>query len=157
MGLMARKKGKAKRKYTRKKKKGGRKPIQRGIVGKLGAFFIGVVPAGVSGAEAAGTAMSLKTSKKLTAMGTLEIGFYRFVNNMSYGYFGVSPYADMNIPIEGGGKFRTGQNVGVPKGAHLVVTGTGLGMMVFDYIASKLAGGRPVKIIGTNYNATGGS
>ena len=134
-----------------------RKPIQRGVAGKVGAFILGVAPPAIAGLEAAGAAMAQKKSKNLSALGTVELGFYRFINNLSNGFIGVSALTDMPIPTATGGSVRTGQNTGVPKGSLLTVAGTGLILMGFDWAASKLAGGRPVKIPMTNYNAIGGS
>lgn len=137
--------------------KSRRKPIQRGISGRVGAFILGVVPPAISGIEAAGAAMASKKAHTLSGVGAVEVGLYRWINNMSNGFLGTIPFETMSVPKEDGSVARFNMGAGLPKGSLWSVAGVGVLMMGYDWIASKLAGGRPVKIPFTNYNATGGS
>jgi len=77
---------------------------------------------------------------------------------MTTGFFGVEAFGeDISMTTKTGQTYKTKPGSGVPKGSFLISTGTGLGLMLIDAIAAKLAGGRPVKVMFTNYNATGGS
>lgn len=135
-----------------------RKPIQRGIVGRIGAFMIGVVPPSIATIDASEAAYTQHKTQKASMISTIKVGFLRWVNNLGVGYFGIEPFPDyIDMTTVDGGTYRTKAGVGVPKGSFLTVTGVGLFQMGVDTLASKLAGGRPVKVIGTNYNATGGS
>lgn len=134
-----------------------RKPVQRGVSGRVGAFILGVIPPTISGIEAAGAAMASKKAHTLSGIGAVEVGLYRWINNMSNGFLGTIPFDTMTVPKADGSTVSFRMGAGIPKGALWSVAGTGILMMGYDWVASKLAGGRPVKIPFTNYNATGGS
>lgn len=134
-----------------------KKPIQRGIGGRIGAFVLGVVPVATSGLDAGAFAMAVHKRQGLNPLSTVTVGFYRFINNLSVGFFNVEAYKKVAIYDKSGATIQMAPGAGIPGGAHWITSGVGLFMMLEDYIASKLAGGRPVKIIGTNYNAVGGS
>lgn len=168
MGLMPYKKKGRKRPYTRRKttrrrspsraRGNRRKPIQRGVTGRLGAIVMGVLPPAIAGIEATSRTIAVKKSRKLSGMGAVHYGIMRFVSDLSNGFIGIEPFTEkMSFSQEDGMTTQFGVTSGLPKGSLLSVAGTGLVMMGFDFFASKLAGGRPIKIIGTNYNATGGS
>lgn len=163
---MAKKRGRKRRAARRRsprrraspRRGGGRKPIQRGIVGRLGALLIGVAPPVISGLDAAQRATYIKKARNLSMFGTIHYGFLRFITNLSNGIVGVEPFTKpMDFGQADGGSTSFGVTSGLPKGSLWSVMGTGVVMLGYDWIASKLAGGRPIKIIGTNYNATGGS
>jgi hypothetical protein len=139
-------------------KRNGRKPVQRGITGRIGAFVLGALPPGLAALESGSTTMGLAKSKNMSMMGSIHYGVLRFVNNLSHGYFGIKAFPGaVNVGKKGGGLVQTDIGAGMPAGSLLTVSGVGLFMMLEDRIAAFLAGGRPVKILGTNYNATGGS
>lgn len=134
-----------------------RKPIQRGLVGRFGAFMIGGVPPIVATVDVIADA-SHHHKMGANIMSVANKGLLRWVNNLTYGFFGVKAFGDyITMTKTDGSSYSTRPDAGVPKGAFLTTAVTGLGMMFFDTVASKLAGGRPVKIPFTNYNAIGGS
>ena len=146
----------------RRRSSGGRgsrrKPIQRGITGKIGAFIMGVAPPVIAGLEAASQAKVGFDRKQLNGFGAVHYGFMRFINNMGNGIIGWEPFHEkMSFSGPDGRTSLISVDSGLPKGSLLGVMVTGAVAMFFDAFASKLAGGRPVKIPGTNYNATGGS
>lgn len=150
---------------NRRKGRGGgggggnrRKPIVRGIVGRLGAFMIGVIPPAIATTEAASIAIARRKEQGLSVLGTIHLGLLRWVNNMTKGYANINAFEEADIGKEAGGTWHVSHvDAGVPGGSLLTTTGVGLLLMLIDAVASKLAGGRPVKVLGTNYNATGGS
>ena len=141
----------------RKKSGSRRKPIQRGIGGRIGAVVLGAVPTGLSGIEAASTAMSARKKWKLGGMDAVMLGAYRFINNLSKGFLNVEVFGSSTFHREDGTDVTINPGAGIPGGAWITTSGVGLFMMFEDWLASKLAGGRPVKIPMTNYNAIGGS
>jgi len=147
---------------TRRRSSGGknsrRKPIQRGIVGRVGAVVLGVFPVAISAADAVQRTISVKKSRGLSMFGAVHYGLLRFVSDLSYGHIGIEPFKEnMDFSKEDGTVTSFHVTSGLPKGSLLAVEGTGLLMMAEDWVASKFAGGRPVKIPMTNYNAIGGS
>jgi len=142
-----------------KGRKNRRKPIQRGVTGKVGAFVLGVAPVAVAGLEAVGQSMRVKKSKGVTVFGTIQYGFIRFLNNLGNGFIWMAPFHEtMTLPLDNGRVMDYKPDVKLlPKGSLLGVAVTGLTLMAFDWVASKFAGGRPVKIPMTSYNAIGGS
>ena len=146
-----------KRSYTKKSGGRRRKPIQRGIGGRIGAFMVGAVPSGLSGVEVASAAMAKHKAWDLNALSAVTYGLYRFVNNLGNGFVGVIPFDKAEMTNKAGQSSMQNVGSGLPKGSLLVTTGVGFFMMAEDWLASKLSGGRPVKVIGTNYNAIGGS
>lgn len=155
------------KKAWKNRKKGGgarsggggsrRKPIQRGLVGRFGAFIVGGVPPVVATIDVIADA-AIHQKRGAGIMSLANKGMLRWVNNMTYGFTGVKAFGDpVTMVTADGSTYQTYPGAGIPKGAFIVTAGTGLSMMAFDWIASKLAGGRPVKIPFTNYNAIGGS
>lgn len=133
-----------------------RKPIQRGVLGRLGAFIAGVVPAGIVGVAAIEDAQGhYKTAGNI--LSTAKIGLVSFVNGFTQGFFAKKAFDKMSYVDKDGRRGVRSMPDIVPPGSLWLVTGSGLAMMLVDAVASKLAGGRPVKIWGTNYNAIGGS
>jgi hypothetical protein len=159
--MAGKKKGKKKgKKRTNGKKTARRKPIQRGIMGKVGAFILGAGPPAIAMLEAGQSTFKNYKEQNLSMIGGVFFGFTRFLNNITNGLVGVKAFGDpMNFAKKDGGVWRlaNGPGSGLPKGSLLYVAASGLLMMAFDAAASKLAGGRPVKVIGTNFNAIGGS
>jgi len=146
---------KKKRTYRRRTKARGGKRKSRGLSGKIGALILGVVPPVISGIEAADVAMNQKKARELTALGTLQVGFYRWLNNLSYGFLGTVPFQKVSVSKVDGSRFTySNLDSGLPKGSLWSVAGVGMLMMAYDWIAAKLAGGE-VKIPMTNYAATG--
>lgn len=138
--------------------RGGKKPIQRGITGRIGAFVLGVMPPAIAGIDAVQSTMGAKKSWNLSGFGALQYGVIRWLNNMSNGFLGKPAFGEaMELAKEDGSVQKSVVNPGLPAGSLWAVAGTGILLMVYDAIAAKLAGGRPVKIPFTNYNATGGS
>ena len=113
----------------------------------------------IGGLEATQTAMRLHKNENLSGFGAAYFGFVRFLNNMGNGFVGVEPFHEPMDFARKDGQSWTWRDPGsgLPKGSLLAVASTGLTLMVFDWVASKFAGGRSVKIPMTNYNAIGGS
>lgn len=133
-----------------------RKPIQRGITGRVGAFIAGVAPVAIVGAASIEDAHAhYKVAGNIIS--TAKIGLLDFVNGFSQGFFGKKAFEKTDFYDKDGRKGSRGMPDIVPAGSLWLVTGSGLAMMLVDAIASKLAGGRPVKVPLTNYNAIGGS
>lgn len=132
-----------------------RRPIQRGVLGRLGAFVAGVVPAGIVGIAAVEDAQG-HYKQAGNIISTAKIGLVSFVNGFTQGFFGKKAFEKMGyVDKDGRHGERKMPNI-VPPGSLWLVTGSGLAMMLIDALGSVLAGGRPVKIWGTNYNAIGG-
>lgn len=155
---MAKKGKKKSKRRAPRRKKNRRKPIQRGMLGKVGAFIAGVFPVIIAGTDSAAAAYGAYKKKTVSGISAVQFFLYRFINDMSNGYLGILAMGDEQKYIDPDGNVERIKNrSGIPKYSLLYNTGVGLLMMGIDAAASKLAGGRPVKIMGTNYNATGGS
>lgn len=153
---------------NRRKGRGGggrsarrRKPIQRGLLGRLGAFMAGVTPPAIVTVGAAEDAYAHhKAAERMgggNILSTIKIGLYDWVNGFTEGLFGKKVFEKATYALASGQKGERSMPSIVPPGSLWLPIGAGVSMMAVDRLASWLAGGRPVKIIGTNYNATGGS
>jgi hypothetical protein len=109
----------------------------------------------IAGIDAAEAGMSLN-KKNVAIMGVFKGGFFRFINNLSYGIMGtIALPGSLNLGTKDGGTYTTEIGAGVPRGSLLAVMSTGFVMMLTDYASTYLTGNRETKIIGTNMTATG--
>ena len=156
--MAKKKKGGKKRRSNRRKSKSKKKPIQRGVLGKVGALMVSVFPTAIAGTDAISRAMRNYKAHDLNVVGAAHFGLIRFVNSMSYGIIGVTPFNEvMQFSQKDGGSSDIKVSPGVPKFSLGYTIASGLALMGVDRAAAWINSNRPVKIMGTNYNATGGA
>jgi len=136
---MAKRKGKKKRKYTKRKKTGNRKRSRKkGLIGRTGALIVGLTPLIVSGADAGFNATAIhKKYPDANIIDTIGLSFKRFVNDMSYG-FGLgdtfkNEKGNLTIHAKDGSSIADVPAHGdVPKGCFWISTITGTAMVAID-------------------------
>lgn len=158
--MARKKKGRRRRRSPKKRRRSYRRRGTRrgprktkGFAARIGGFMLGVVPViigGVAAFEDAGAHY-----KKVGGMGsTIKIGLYDFVNTMTLGFLGSKAFKEASYISKDGSHGTRSMPDTVPKGSLWLVAGTGLLLIAYDFIASKLAGGE-MKIPFTNYTAVG--
>jgi len=164
---MARRKGKKrsyrrrspkrKRGYRRRGSRKGRRPVQRGLIGRFGGFVMGAGPP-IIATLATAEFVSGHYKHHGNIASTAKLGFMQWLNELGNGLVGAAPFDGAVKFVDKDGNTKSGAlHPSLPKGSLLAVVATGLVMLGADALASKLAGGRPIKVPFTNYNATGGS
>jgi hypothetical protein len=156
---MARKRGRKRtkkrgrrRSYSRRR---GGKRTQRGLLGRFGAFVMGGGPLILAGSDAVQGALRSKKAHGLTMPATFDIGFKRFLNDLSMGIFNKNIIEKGSFSQENGGSVDINIGSGLPGGSVWLVMGTGFALMAADYAATYLTGNKATKVPFTNITATG--
>jgi hypothetical protein len=117
------------------KKKGKKRRVLKGILGKLGAILVGAVPPVASGAEAIAH-VSNPVREDMPMMDKIVLGMARFVNNITAGFSGKDAFESITLSGQASPEpVGNGWGGGTP---FIATTLTGLGMVAADWLQSKL-------------------
>lgn len=139
-----------------RKKKGSGKRRHPGIAGRIGAFFIGGVPAILPVPGLIATAQA-RDKKGISVGSNIQASMFGYINGLSNGVGFGDVIPDMAFTNKDGSDRGRGNpgNGGVPRGSTWLIWGTGAAYMFMDKLAQVLNSNRGQNIPGTRTRLIG--